>query len=72
MSQLFQRKPIAALVRARVCGRLAHLGVELDDELNRSSKPDAEVASTGSRVRVVAVRAREDVVAARAVRRVLS
>jgi acetate kinase len=62
----------SALVRARVCGRLAHLGVELDDELNHSSTPDAEVASAGSRVQVVVVRAREDVVAARAVRRVLS
>jgi acetate kinase len=61
----------SALVRAQVCRRLGALGVELDEELNESATPDAEVARAGSRVRVAVVGAREDVVAARAVRRVV-
>jgi len=62
----------SALVRARVCGRLGFLGVELSDELNASATPDAEIAAPASAVRIVVVRAREDVVAARAVRDVLA
>jgi acetate kinase len=61
----------SALVRARVCDRLAFLGVQLSDERNASAAADAEIARADSRVRVVVVRAREDVIAARAVRRVL-
>jgi acetate kinase len=61
----------SALVRARVCDRLGFLGVQLSDERNASAAADAEIARADSRVRVVVVRAREDVVAARAVRRVL-
>jgi hypothetical protein len=44
------------------------LGVELSDELNAAATPDAEIAAAGSAVRVVVLRAREDVIAARAVR----
>jgi acetate kinase len=62
----------SAAVRGRVCERLGLLGVVLDGELNASATPDAEIAEAGSRVRVVVVRAREDVVAARAVRRVVA
>jgi acetate kinase len=62
----------SALVRRLVCERLAFLGVELDDALNDSAEPDAVVSLPGSPVRVAVVRAREDVVAARAARRVLS
>jgi acetate kinase len=58
----------SALVRARVCGRLGLLGVELSDELNAAATRDAEIAAAGSAVRVVVLRAREDVIAARAVR----
>ena len=61
----------SSLVRARVCERLAHLGVELDAEANASVSPDAEIATAGSPVRVLVVVAREDVVAARAARRLL-
>jgi acetate kinase len=61
----------SALVRRLVCERLGFLGVELDDALNDSAEPDADVSSGGA-VRVAVVRAREDVVAARAARRVLS
>ena len=62
----------SAFVRAQVCSRLALLGVELDAERNEAVPPPAELAPAGSRVRVVVVPAREDVVAARAVRRVLA
>ena len=61
----------SALVRARVCGRLGFLGVQLDGERNAAVTPDADVAQQDSRVRVVVVHAREDVVAARAVRSLL-
>ena len=72
------RSPAAWGRARRSCGRRcarasALLGVELDEERNeaaprrmRRSRP------RGSRVRVVVVRAREDVVAARAVRRILA
>lgn len=62
----------SALVRQLVCSRLAFLGVELDRGLNDSAQPDADVSAPGSPVRVAVIRAREDIVAARAARRVLS
>jgi acetate kinase len=62
----------SALVRQLVCERLGFLGVGLDHALNDSAEPDADVSPPGSAVRVAVIRAREDVVAARAARRVLS
>ncbi|MGE5689540.1 MAG: acetate/propionate family kinase [Pseudomonadota bacterium] len=59
-------------VRRRVCERLAFLGVELDDRANEAAAGDAELAAPGSRVRVAVVASREDLVIARAVRRVLA
>jgi acetate kinase len=59
-------------VRRRVCDRLGFLGVELDRDRNETEAPDAELAAPGSRVRVIALRAREDVVIARTVRSVLA
>ncbi len=61
----------SARVREDVCARLRFLGVELDVEANRAARPDAEVASPRSAVRVVVLRAREDLVAARAARALL-
>ena len=61
----------SALVRERICARLGFLGVELDEDLNRAATPDCEIARQGSQVRVVVVRAREELVAARAVRALL-
>ena len=60
----------SARVRADVCRRLQFLGVELDPESNTRGGP-GEMAGPGSPVRVVVVQAREDVVAARAARRLL-
>ncbi len=62
----------SALIRARVAERLAFLGVELDRSRNAEAVPDCDVASPQSRVRVVVLRAREEVVAARAARTLLA
>jgi acetate kinase len=62
----------SAFVRRRVCGRLRHLGVELDSGANGGAEPDVDVQSPGSRVRIVVIRAREDIVAARAARGLLA
>ena len=58
--------------RADVCARLDFLGVQLDAEANGTAIPDADIGSSGSRVRVVVVRAREDLIAARAARELLA
>ena len=55
-------------VRNEVCRRLRFLGVEVDPAQNEAAKPDAHIGAADSRVRVVVVRAREEVVVARAVR----
>ena len=57
----------SASVRGGVCGRLAFLGVELDEAKNASAEPDIEIG-TGA-VQVHVIRAREDIVAAREARR---
>jgi len=58
----------AARVRSDVCAPLTFLGVELDDARNGGAEPDCDIAAATSAVRVLVVRAREDVVAARAAR----
>jgi acetate kinase len=62
----------SALVRERLCGRLALLGVEIDRRKNAGAEPDCDVSARGSAVRVLVVRAREELVAARAARRLLA
>ena len=59
------------LVRRLVCGRLGFLGVELDAARNNACRPDADIGAEGSAVRVVVLRAREELVAARAARKLL-
>jgi acetate kinase len=61
----------SALLRERVCGRLGFLGVELDPGANARAEADATISAAGSPVQVLVVRAREDVVAARAARELL-
>jgi acetate kinase len=61
----------SALMRKRVCERLGFLGVELDPAANDAARPDAEIAWAGSRVRVVVLGSREDLVIARAARAVV-
>jgi acetate kinase len=58
-------------VRAAVCARLGYLGVELDPELNERPVPDRDIARRVSDVRVLVIAAREELVAARAVRTLL-
>ena len=62
----------SSCLRDRICHRLRFLGVELDAALNANRRPDADVSAAGSPVRVWVVHAREDVVAARAARIVVS
>src|SRR5919204_6899217 len=54
----------SALVRARVCSRLRFLGVELDEARNVEAEPDCDVGAGSSRVHVLVVQAREELVAA--------
>ena len=58
-------------VRERVCARLAFLGVELDRTANGGKPIDRDIAASESSVRVLVVRAREELIAARAARSVL-
>ena len=62
----------SASVRRDVCRRLGFLGVELDVDANAAAVPDVDVNAQGAAVRIVVLRAREDVVAARAAAAVLS
>jgi len=59
-------------LRARVCGRLAHLGVQLDPERNAAAAGDADISAGGAAVRALVVTAREELVAARAARELLA
>ncbi len=61
----------SAPVRAGVCARLGPLDVTIDPAANEGATPDAELSRPGARVRVVAIAAREDIMAARAAREVL-
>jgi acetate kinase len=61
----------SARVRHEICGWLGFLGVELDAARNAAADGDAEVAASASAVRVVVVRTREELVAARAARALL-
>jgi acetate kinase len=58
-------------IRAAICARLAFLGIVLDERSNRTAVPDAEIAPPDAPVRVSVIAAREDLVAARATRRLL-
>jgi acetate kinase len=62
----------SAYVREQVCARLAFLGLELDVLANRDAVPDAEIHAPSSRVAVHVLRAREELVIARAVTDLLS
>jgi acetate kinase len=55
-------------IRERVCERLGFLGVRLDAAANAVARPDADVGASDSPVRIVVLKAREDLVAARAAR----
>jgi acetate kinase len=54
----------SSLVRARICERLGFLGIELDENANGHATPDCVISSGAVAVHVV--RAREELIAARA------
>jgi acetate kinase len=62
----------SALVRAHVCEYLRFLGVALDRDRNVGAEPDCDVSTDGSAVRVLVVRAHEELIAARAARGLLA
>lgn len=62
----------SALVRRLVCTRLEFLGVRLDEARNGACVPDCDVSADDSPTRVAVVRAREELVAARAARAALA
>jgi acetate kinase len=61
----------SAFVRGGLCSRLRFLGVDLDSERNEHAAPDCDIATESSRVRILVVHAREELVAARAARDLL-
>jgi acetate kinase len=61
----------AASIRSQTCAGLGFLGVELDESRNRSADDDAEIGKKGAAVRVLVVKAREDLEIAREVRAIL-
>jgi acetate kinase len=52
-------------VRQAVCSKLRFLGIQLDPEKNTSLRPDADLASDNSKVRILAIEAQEDWAVAR-------
>ncbi len=61
-----------AEVRASVTQPLAWMGIELDEAQNASATPDADVEAATSRVRVLVIHTREDLMVARETRRVVA
>jgi acetate kinase len=57
--------------RERVCERLAFLGLHLDPDRNSVAEEDRDIATNLSAVRALVVRAREELIAARAARELL-
>jgi len=58
-------------LRAQVCERLAFLGIELDAAKNSHPDSDTDIATTGSRVRILVIHADEDWQVARECHRLL-
>jgi acetate kinase len=62
----------AAVIRSRAAAGLRFLGVELDEDRNRTGETDVELSAAGATVRTVVIAAREDLEIATQVRRLLS
>lgn len=62
----------SARLRGTVAGRLAHLGVRLDQHRNGTAVADCEIGEEGAKIRVLVLRAREDLVVARETARTVS
>lgn len=61
----------ASEVRAAACARFAWIGLVLDDATNANAAPDTEIALPESRVRVLVLHTREELMVARETVRVL-
>ena len=61
----------ASAVRAAACARFAWIGLVLDDAANANAAPDTEVSLPESRVRVLVLHTREELMVARETVRVL-
>jgi acetate kinase len=61
----------APAVRSASCRGLAFLGLELDEDADTRARPDADVATPGSRASILVVESREDLVMLAEVRRVV-
>jgi len=62
----------SAAIRERVCARLGYLGVTLDPDGNRAAVADTRIDAAASAVEVHVIHTREEIVAARAARRLLA
>ena len=62
----------SAAVRARACTGLVHLGVRIDEAVNASAVPDAQLGSPDSRVAVTTIASGEDLEIAAEVERLLT
>jgi acetate kinase len=56
----------ASLLRREVCRGLECLGVFLDDQLNKSCSPDADIATPTASARILVIHTREEYMIARA------
>lgn len=61
----------SAEIRRRAVDELGFLGLAIDEELNADARGDLDLSVAGARVRIMVVRAREDLEIARQVRAVL-
>lgn len=61
----------SAWLREQVCRGLEFMGVHLDEQKNRDARPDADVATTASVVRVLALHTREELLIAQETQRVV-
>jgi acetate kinase len=56
-------------IRRRVCENLDYLGLELDPTANENCQPDSDIATPGSKGRVLVIATREDLTMTRETRR---
>jgi acetate kinase len=61
----------AATIRKRVCEKLEHLGLEVDEAANENCHPDADIATPASTARILVIATREDLTIMREARRLV-
>jgi acetate kinase len=59
-------------IRRRVCENLDYLGLELDRTANENCKPDVDIATPGSKARILVITTREDLTIMRETRRLVA